>query len=361
MRRYIILFPLVLSLLILPARGTSMEEAVGLPGLREVAEEYLEGYLELPETEDFSAGAQTILEGSAHRLPAILRQAGGSGALLLAVALLCGLASTLREELGGGGLDPVRLAGAVAVAVVSAGDVNALLGLGRETLTHLKEFSYLLLPVATGACALSGHPAAAAARQGASLLFLDLFVAVGERVVAPVIYAYVAAVTAQAALDNEGLGRVAGLLKWMATALLTGVFSAFVFCLTVTGAVGGNADALAQKAAKTALSDLVPVVGGILSDAAETVAAGAGVLRGTVGVLGLLTVLALCVLPFLQLGAHYLLYRLSAALCATVCPGPEAGLIDAIGSAFALLLGLVGGGGLILFVSIVTAMRGVVP
>ena len=116
----------------------------------------------------------------------------------------------------------------------------------------------------------------------------------------------------------------------------------------------------AQKAAKAALSGFVPVVGGILADAAEAVAAGAGALRSAVGLLGLLTVLAICILPFLRLGAHYLIYKLSAALCATVCPGPVAALVDDIGSAFALLMGLVGGGGFILYVALITSVKAVV-
>ena len=62
---------------------------------------------------------------------------------------------------------------------------------------------------------------------------------------------------------------------------------------------------------------------------------------------------------FDRLGIHYLVYRLTAALCATVCPGPEAKLIDDIGSATALLLGLVGGGGLILYISLIAAVKGV--
>lgn len=63
------------------------------------------------------------------------------------------------------------------------------------------------------------------------------------------------------------------------------------------------------KAAKFTMSSLVPVVGGILSDAAETVLAGAGILKNAVGVFGMLAVLAMCVVPFLQLGIHYLAYK----------------------------------------------------
>ena len=36
-----------------------------------------------------------------------------------------------------------------------------------------------------------------------------------------------------------------------------------------------------------------------------------------------------------------------------------AGLIDAIGSAFALMLGLVGGGGMILYIALITSIQAV--
>ena len=80
-------------------------------------------------------------------------------------------------------------------------------------------------------------------------------------------------------------------------------------------------------------------------------------MKGTVGVVGLLAVLAICLSPFLRLGVHYLVYKCAAALTATVLPGPVAGLIDGIGSAFALILGMVGGGGMILYVALITSIR----
>ena len=47
--------------------------------------------------------------------------------------------------------------------------------------------------------------------------------------------------------------------------------------------------------ARSAIGTAIPVVGGIISDAADTILAGAGVLRQSVGVVGTLTVLAICV------------------------------------------------------------------
>ena len=148
-------------------------------------------------------------------------------------------------------------------------------------------------------------------------------------------------------------------MKWAVTGLLSALLTVFVFYLTISGAIAGAADAVTQKAAKTVLSGMVPVVGSILSDAAETVVAGAGVLKGTIGAVVVLVVLAICLAPFLQLGCHYLIYKCAAALTATVTPGSEASLIDAIGSAFALVLGMTGGGGMILYAALITSIKAV--
>lgn len=338
-----------------------LSNQVGLNALQNAAGAYLDGYLNTSALtgSDLGSGAKAILNGQRANLPGILRGVCRSGAVLMLVALLCGLAGSVGEELGSGGLAPHRLAGAAAVCAIAVVDVNSLMSLGRQALEQMKSFSALLLPTVTAACAAAGEPVSAVARQGATLVFFDLLISLTERFLLPLVYAYLAAVTAAAALDNDGLKRLGGLIKWACTGLLTGLLTLFVFYLTFTGAVAGNADALAQKAAKTALAGMVPVVGSILSDAAETVVAGAGVLKGTVGVVGLLTVLAICLTPFLQLGLHYLAYKCAAALSATAAPGFTSGLIDAVGSAFALMVGMVGGSGVILYVALVTSVKAV--
>ena len=112
-----------------------------------------------------------------------------------------------------------------------------------------------------------------------------------------------------------------------------------------------------MKATKFTVSSVVPVVGGIISDAAETVLVGAGVLKNSVGVFGMLVVLGMCVVPFLQLGVHYLTYKIVAALSATAANSKVAGLIDSISGAFGLVLGMTGACTLLLLVSLVSAVK----
>ncbi|NCE64298.1 stage III sporulation protein AE [Pseudoflavonifractor sp. 524-17] len=339
-----------------PDIQAAQAEALDLDGLKDAARDELSG-LDIGLNLDLDQGLGQILDTGSEQVPGVVRKAVRSGILLLAVVLLCGLAEELSKSLGKAvGPDAAAVAGALAVMSVAAADVHAMVGLGRAALSEMSAFSKVLLPTMAAASAACGTPGGAAARQMATMLFSDVLLTVIDQILIPLVYCYMAACTAHAALGNEGLKRVSDVLKWTITSVLTVILLVFVGYLTVSGVIAGSTDALTLKTAKMTISGAVPVVGGILSDAAETILAGAGILRNAVGVFGMLGVLAICLLPFLQLGIHYLAYKLTAALAATVSDGVLSKLIDRIGGAFGLVLGMTGAGALLLLVSLVSAV-----
>ena len=354
MRRVCLALLLLLPLMLLPALGAEVSFSQA-DELLEAAEDY-----GVDPQASLETGVQGILQAGLDQLGEMLRRSLGTGIKLLAVALLCGLAEGTALDQSREGLNAVKLAGALAVTALTVSDMTAMIGLGRETIGRMDAFAGLLLPAMAVLTAATGGVTGAAVRQGVTVLCSDLLISAIDRLLVPLLYAYVAACCACAALDNEGLRKVAALIKGTITALLTAGLLVFVGYLTASGAIAGSADAAAVKAAKMTISRAVPVVGGILSDAAETVLAGAGVLRGTVGAAGMLVVLAICIAPFLQLAIQYLTYKGAAALTGTVASGSLSRLMDSIGGAFGLILGMTGSCALILLFSIVSAVSAVV-
>ena len=164
-----------------------------------------------------------------------------------------------------------------------------------------------------------------------------------------------------ACLPDGRLGVIADGLKKAVTWLLTTPLIAFTVYLSVVRVVSGSADSARVKVAKAAIASAVPVVGGIISEVSETVLAGAGMLKNTIGVFGMLAVLAACVYPFLQLGIQYLLYKLTAFLASAVGAPGLCKLIDGLGGAFGLVLGMTGACALLLLVSILASVSAVTP
>lgn len=301
----------------------------------------------------------------------VVRQAGGQvGGLVkegvrgllsvLAVVILCAVASTLYQGTEGRA-DAVVLAGVLGVTAVSAGQVGNLLQLGRNAVNDMSGFSKVLLPSLAAASAATGQVTAATIRYTTTMLFSDILLTLMSRVFTPLVFAYVAALAAGAALGQDMLTKIAAFIKWTVTGLLTLCLTAFVAYLTLSGAIAGAADATAVKGVRLALSTAVPVVGGIISDAAETVLAGAGIVKNAVGIFGLFAVLGICVVPFLRVGIQYLLYKIMSAAAAPLAGERITKLIDGIGGAFGLILGMTGSAALVLFISLISAISGVSP
>lgn len=331
-------------------------QALELEDLIRSAEEYSPG-IDWSLTPDLNRGIKGIVETGSGSLDGVIKSALQSGVLLLVIVLLSGVVYSISGGTAGKGLQAVPIASALAVTMAAVTDASALIGLGGDVIEKMELFSKTLLPTMAAVTAASGSPVAAAARQVAAMLFSDVLMSLINRFLLPLVYAYIAVCTAYAAIGNEGLKRIAGTLKWVVTSVLTAVLISFVGYLSVSGVIAGTTDAVTLKATKFTVSSVVPVVGGILSDAAETVLVGAGMLKNAVGVFGMLAVLGMCIVPFLQLGIHYLTYKIIAALSATVANSRTAGLIDGIGSAFGLILGMTGACALLLLISLFTSVK----
>ena len=70
----------------------------------------------------------------------------------------------------------------------------------------------------------------------------------------------------------------------------------------------------------------------------------------------MITILGICLVPLLQLSVHYLAYKLTAALAAAMGDGPICALVDRLGSAFGLLLGMTGACCLLLLIALVSCV-----
>ena len=100
-------------------------------------------------------------------------------------------------------------------------------------------------------------------------------------------------------------------VKYGLSVLLT-VFVAFAGLQSIASS---GADALTLKLTKFASSNLIPVVGGILSESVETVLNCSSVIKNSVGVVGVILVFFIAVMPIVNIIAAMLTFRLVAAFC----------------------------------------------
>ena len=303
-------------------------------------------------------GLSGLWERTCKLLAVTVQDSLGGVVLIMSAILLCSLAEDCFGAAGGGRmLDPVPLVGTMVILLAVGSNMKSLMGLGEQTIEELDIFSKALLPTLSAAAAAGGCAVSASVRQVATVFFSDLLISLIRSLFLPLVWVFVALSAADAILPAGRLGGIAQGLHKAATWLLSGSLLLFTGYLSLSGAFASSADSLTLRMARSAIGTAIPVVGGIISDAADTILAGAGVLRQSVGIVGTLTILATCILPFLKLGVQYLLLKLSAFFAAAVAPEPLVKLLHALSSAFGLVLGMTGATAAMLLISVASSVK----
>lgn len=207
----------VMLLLAMPCRAAGEPEQVeGLDELWQAAESY-----GVEPDGDLSGGLSGLAEQALGQAGELLRRSAQTGLKLLAVAVFCGLAEGVYAGKREGGLQAVQMAGALAVTALSVSDMADHDRSGAADHRADGRLCRLLLPVVAVLTAATGAATGAAVRQGATVLFSDLLIGAIDTLLVPIVYAYVAVCAAHAAVGNEGLKKLASVLKWVVTSLLT--------------------------------------------------------------------------------------------------------------------------------------------
>jgi len=276
---------------------------------------------------------------------------------LVSVIIICVLCSVLELFGNDKAPDYIWLCGCAAISAICIGDVNSFIKMGSNTVSDIADFSKLMLPAMCTAAASCGEISSSAVRYAASALFMDIFISIAESIILPVIYAYLAVSIASSAFDNALLSSVSKLLKWAGTSLMVLLALSFTVYISVSNAIATTTDAVTAKLAKTAISSALPVVGGIISDAASTVVAGAQLIKNTLGAFALIAVISICIGPVVVIGLNYLALKAVGAFSGAICNSTVSKTIDSISTALGMVLGLVGCCTIIMFVSAISCMR----
>lgn len=344
--RYLCILTVILSCLVFPVRG----EEYSVPEPPYDAQELMPA-----EKENFGAGLWEVLTKAFNKLQPDLTEACGACIGIVGIVMLVSILQGVSTKNG----RLLDFYASLAIGILLLSQAKSLVHLGAETVQKLSDYGKLLLPVMTGALSAQGGVTTSASIYAVTMVFDTVFSSGITKLLIPMVYGYLALSIGSSAIGEEILSKIKEFLKWLMTWILKTSLYIFTGYLGITGVVSGTADAAALKATKLTISGMVPVVGGILSDASEAVLVGAGVMKSAVGIYGLLAIVAIWISPFLTIGIQYLLLKLTSAVCSTFSAHKAARLVEDFSKAMGFLLAITGTVCVFLLISVVCFMKGV--
>lgn len=343
--RKLILVMMLASFLILPVSAKAIEA----PPVPEDAAQWM------PDTsQGFGEGLTEMLQTVLSALRPDWEEARQIALGLIGTVLLVVILGTCSEKLAPIG----ELAGIGCICMLLLKNTQSLFLLSESVIAELSEYGKLLLPVMTAALAAQGGVTASSALYIGTSVFDALLSQLISKLLMPMVYIILAVSIANAAAGEELLKNIKEILQKIVTWLLKSIVTIYLSYMSLTGIISGTADAAAVKAAKTAISAAVPVIGGTLAGASETILLGAGMVKNAAGIYGIYAILALFLAPFSQIMIHYFVLKGTGLLCSLFGNNRLSGLIEDFSSNMGLLLALTGTQCLLLLISMVCFLKG---
>ena len=278
---------------------------------------------------------------------------------IMMIAVICTIAESLCQE--GRIREVVSLCACAATAIAVTGSIDSFAGQMIETIRTLGSYAGTVLPVVYTAAAVSGAVVSSGARYAAVLLCLNILMDLLLRLAVPLIYAFLALCLSRSMYPNPVLNTAVSVVKWCTITGMTVLTTVISVYIGFTGSLTAGADAIAVKGGKMVISNALPVVGGILSDAASVVLASASVIKNSAGIYALVGICALCLSPFLAIGVKMLLFRLCATVASAIEGKRLAMLLGDLSTALGMMLGVLGCMTIMLFISLMAAIKTVSP
>ena len=216
-------------------------------------------------------------------------------------------------------------------------------------------FMRIIVPVMIGALTASGAAISAATLEPAMLGMIEIAVWITETVFVPAVMISAALNIVNGMSDKFKTDRMIKLLnnavKWGMSIVLT----VFVSLVGLKSIASSGADGLAIKLSKFAASNLIPVVGGILSESVETVMNCSALIKNTVGIVGIICLALIALRPILKIAAILILFRISAALAEPVSDPKIITCISRLGDSISVLFSILAAV-TVMFIIVVTIM-----
>ena len=282
----------------------------------------ISGDFKLDYSNVFSAVAGLIFDGLKGMLPAFC--------VICSITILCGLLTHFRSSFAENGTAKlIHFVGYSAILVLILSSLAGVLGDCIAAVNSMRSQMQAIFPVLLTLIATSGGSVSVAVYQPAVLFLSEAVVGIITSAIFPLaglifVLNMVGNMSKEIKVKNFS-AFFAGIIKWTLGITL----AAFTVFLTVQGITSATYDGLSFKAAKYAISNSVPIIGGFLGSGFDLVIAGSVLIKNAVGSCGIALLVIVLAAPLIQLIVCNLFFKLAAAVTE---PVGDSGISDFLSS-----------------------------
>lgn len=227
----------------------------------------------------------------------------------------------------------------------------------KTSLQNLTGFANSLIPLMMTLMITTGNVVSSSMIQPILLLLITFISNFVTNILIPIILVSTALGIISKISEQVQVGKLSKFLSSSMVWVLGTIFTLFVSITSLEGTLTASVDGVTAKAAKTAVSSVVPVIGSILGDAVNTIMGCSNIIKNAVGVVGIIVIISICIKPILELAILTITYYLGAALCEPIADKKIVGVMEQMGGTFKIFLAVMFGITALLIIGIAIVMK----
>ncbi|GAK06534.1 LOW QUALITY PROTEIN: stage III sporulation protein AE [Geomicrobium sp. JCM 19038] len=198
--------------------------------------------------------------------------------------------------------------------VISMNSFYIAMSYAQEAVANMVHFMISLLPMVLALLAMTGAATSAALFHPLIIVLVNTSGLLIERFVLPLLFVSAIVSVVSSMSEKFQLTRLATLIRNVAMGTLGAFLTIFLATISVQGATSAVHDGVTLRTAKYIAGNFVPVVGGMFTDATDTVIGASLLLKNTIGLAGLAILFVITVFPALKILALRLRFKLRARI-----------------------------------------------
>ena len=201
----------------------------------------------------------------------------------------------------------------------------------RETIQTMVDFILALLPILLALIATGGGVVSVSFFHPVIIFLMNTSGLLMNYIVLPLLLLATILSIVSTMSDQYKVTKLSKLLQNVSVGIIGIFLTIFLGVLSVQGTATAVADGIAVKTAKFVTGNFIPVVGRMFTEAADTVISASGLLKNTVGIIGLVILCLIVAFPAIQIFCIAFIYKFAAAVLQPVGSGAIIQCLDIIG------------------------------
>ena len=265
-----------------------------------------------------------------------------SVAVILIVIIIHSILVQISETLGNKNVSQVAyFVEYIIIITVVLGSFSNIIQMIKETITNMVGFSNSLIPLLLTLMLTTGSFVSVGVVKPILLILINF---IGNFIIDFILPITIIGTTLGIVSKISNKVKIDKLAKFFKSAgvwILGIIMTLFVTVLSLEGSITETVDGVTAKTTKAAVSTVIPVVGKILGDAADSVIGCAGILKNAVGFIGIIVIIGICIGPIIKLTLLCIIYNIASCVCQPIADEKVIGLLDSVSDTFKTLLAII--------------------